>query len=91
MCYTAHLKFNFFNQLEAVQLLSHGAASADTPAQEIHQKTVAKYGMELRSELFGLGTKLQNIFLNFKKNCLNIAFYNKILIKSIKHSVIVIG
>ncbi|VVC97989.1 vesicle transport protein USE1 [Leptidea sinapis] len=43
-------------KLEAVQLLSHGAAtiSTDTAAQEIHQKTVAKYGLELRSELFGL-------------------------------------
>ncbi|XP_045501934.1 vesicle transport protein USE1 [Colias croceus] len=42
-------------KLEAVQLLSHGAAtmSADAAAQEIHQKTVAKYGLELRSELFG--------------------------------------
>ncbi|CAG9564029.1 unnamed protein product [Danaus chrysippus] len=43
-------------KLEAVQQLSHGAAtmSTDSPAQEIHQKTVAKYGVELRSELFGL-------------------------------------
>ncbi|CAK1551458.1 unnamed protein product [Leptosia nina] len=42
-------------KLEAVQLLSHGAAtmSVDAAAQEIHQKTVAKYGLELRSELFG--------------------------------------
>ncbi|XP_038210961.1 vesicle transport protein USE1 isoform X2 [Zerene cesonia] len=42
-------------KLEAVQLLSHGAAtiSADAAALEIHQKTVAKYGLELRSELFG--------------------------------------
>ncbi|XP_075981286.1 vesicle transport protein Use1 [Anticarsia gemmatalis] len=43
-------------KLEAVQQLSHGAAtmSADASAQEIHQKTVVKYGVELRSELFGL-------------------------------------
>ncbi|KAJ0174144.1 hypothetical protein K1T71_010290 [Dendrolimus kikuchii] len=43
-------------KLEAVQLLSHGAAttSTDAAAQEIHQKTVVKYGVELRSELFGL-------------------------------------
>ncbi|XP_068620354.1 vesicle transport protein USE1 isoform X2 [Battus philenor] len=43
-------------KLEAVQLLSHGPATmtADAAAQEIHQKTVAKYGVELRSELFGL-------------------------------------
>ncbi|XP_023937018.1 vesicle transport protein USE1 [Bicyclus anynana] len=43
-------------KLEAVQLLSHGAATntVDGSAQEIHQKTVAKYGVELRSELFGL-------------------------------------
>ncbi|CAG9795749.1 unnamed protein product [Diatraea saccharalis] len=43
-------------KLEAVQQLSHGAATmcADASAQEIHQKTVAKYGDELRSELFGL-------------------------------------
>ncbi|KAJ2948506.1 hypothetical protein O0L34_g7755 [Tuta absoluta] len=43
-------------KLEAVQQLSHGAATvcADAAAQEIHQKTVAKYGTELRSELFGL-------------------------------------
>ncbi|XP_073953742.1 vesicle transport protein Use1 [Choristoneura fumiferana] len=43
-------------KLEAVQLLSHGAATlcTDASAQEIHQKTVAKYGNELRSELFGL-------------------------------------
>ncbi|KAJ8717883.1 hypothetical protein PYW07_005813 [Mythimna separata] len=43
-------------KLEAVQLLSHGAAtmSADAAAQEIHQKTRVKYGVELRSELFGL-------------------------------------
>ncbi|XP_061720547.1 vesicle transport protein USE1 isoform X1 [Cydia pomonella] len=43
-------------KLEAVQLLSHGAATlcTDEAAQEIHQKTVAKYGNELRSELFGL-------------------------------------
>ncbi|XP_028169914.1 vesicle transport protein USE1 [Ostrinia nubilalis] len=43
-------------KLEAVQQLSHGVAtvSADAAAQEIHQKTVAKYGVELRSELFGL-------------------------------------
>ncbi|KAL4714966.1 hypothetical protein ACJJTC_003117 [Scirpophaga incertulas] len=43
-------------KLEAVQQLSHGAAtvSADASAQEIHQKTVAKYGVELRTELFGL-------------------------------------
>ncbi|KAF9797842.1 hypothetical protein SFRURICE_001445 [Spodoptera frugiperda] len=43
-------------KLEAVQLLSHGAAtmSADASAQEIHQKTRVKYGVELRSELFGL-------------------------------------
>ncbi|XP_047516063.1 vesicle transport protein USE1 [Pieris napi] len=42
-------------KLEAVQLLSHGAAtmSVDASAQEIHQKTVSKYGLELRSELFG--------------------------------------
>lgn len=43
-------------QLEAVQQLSHGAATMSVDAtQEIHQKTVAKYGVELRSELFGLG------------------------------------
>lgn len=44
-------------QLEAVQQLSHGAAtiSDDASAQEIHQKTVAKYGIELREELFNLG------------------------------------
>lgn len=44
-------------QLEAVQLLSHGSAtmSTDAAAQEIHQKTVVKYGDELRTELFGLG------------------------------------
>lgn len=44
-------------QLEAVQLLSHGAAtiSTDAAAQEIHQKTVVKYNADLRSELFGLG------------------------------------
>ncbi|KAL0869881.1 hypothetical protein ABMA27_006083 [Loxostege sticticalis] len=43
-------------KLDAVQQLSHGAATmcADASAQEIHQKTVAKYGVELRSELFGL-------------------------------------
>ncbi|XP_041984640.1 vesicle transport protein USE1 [Aricia agestis] len=43
-------------KLEAAQLLSHGAATTtvDGAAQEIHQKTVAKYGVELRSELFGL-------------------------------------
>ncbi|XP_045537384.1 vesicle transport protein USE1 [Papilio machaon] len=43
-------------KLEAVQLLSHGAATltTDAAAQEIHQKTVAKYGVELRTELFGL-------------------------------------
>ncbi|CAG5049277.1 unnamed protein product [Parnassius apollo] len=43
-------------KLEAVQLLSHGIATVSTEAsaQEIHQKTVAKYGVELRSELFGL-------------------------------------
>ncbi|XP_045452524.1 vesicle transport protein USE1 [Melitaea cinxia] len=43
-------------KLEAVQQLSHGAATntVDGSAQEIHQKTVAKYGVELRSELFGL-------------------------------------
>ncbi|KAJ8717236.1 hypothetical protein PYW08_005635 [Mythimna loreyi] len=43
-------------KLEAVQLLSHGAATitADAAAQEIHQKTRVKYGVELRSELFGL-------------------------------------
>ncbi|CAB3256985.1 unnamed protein product [Arctia plantaginis] len=43
-------------KLEAIQQLSHGAAtmSADASAQEIHQKTVVKYGVELRSELFGL-------------------------------------
>lgn len=43
-------------KLEAVQQLSHGVAtvSTDASAQEIHQKTVAKYGLELRSELFGL-------------------------------------
>ncbi|XP_049877233.1 vesicle transport protein USE1 [Pectinophora gossypiella] len=43
-------------KLEAVQQLSHGAATVttDASAQEIHQKTVAKYGVELRSELFGL-------------------------------------
>ncbi|CAH2042383.1 unnamed protein product, partial [Iphiclides podalirius] len=43
-------------KLEAVQLLSHGSATldSDAAAQEIHQKTVAKYGDELRSELFGL-------------------------------------
>ncbi|CAD0203185.1 unnamed protein product [Chrysodeixis includens] len=43
-------------KLEAVQQLSHGAAtmSADASAQEIHQKTRVKYGVELRSELFGL-------------------------------------
>lgn len=43
-------------KLEAVQQLSHGAATmcADASAQEIHQKTVVKYGTELRSELFGL-------------------------------------
>lgn len=43
-------------KLEAVQQLSHGAAtmSADASAQEIHQKTVARYGVELRSELLGL-------------------------------------
>lgn len=29
--------------------------AADAAAQEIHQKTVVKYGVELRSELFGLG------------------------------------
>ncbi|KAM3963264.1 vesicle transport protein Use1 [Aphomia sociella] len=42
-------------KLEAVQQLSHGAATlcADASAQEIHQKTVVKYGAELRSELFG--------------------------------------
>ncbi|XP_072942514.1 vesicle transport protein USE1 [Epargyreus clarus] len=42
-------------KLEAVQQLSHGAAtiSADASAQEIHQKTVVKYGAELRAELFG--------------------------------------
>lgn len=47
-------------QLEAVQLLSHGAATltTDAAAQEIHQKTVAKYGVELRTELFGLGKHL---------------------------------
>ncbi|KAG7301453.1 hypothetical protein JYU34_014410 [Plutella xylostella] len=43
-------------KLEALQQLSHGAATmcADAAAQEIHQKTVAKYGNELRSDLFGL-------------------------------------
>ncbi|XP_026742689.1 vesicle transport protein USE1 isoform X2 [Trichoplusia ni] len=43
-------------KLEAVQQLSHGAAtmSADASAQEIHQKTRVKYGVELRTELFGL-------------------------------------
>ncbi|NP_001040358.1 embryonic development factor [Bombyx mori] len=42
-------------KLEAVQQLSHGAATMSVDAtQEIHQKTVAKYGVELRSELFGL-------------------------------------
>ncbi|GBP09831.1 Vesicle transport protein USE1 [Eumeta japonica] len=43
-------------KLEAVQQLSHGAATicSDSSAQEIHQKTVAKYGMELRTDLFGL-------------------------------------
>ncbi|XP_059060744.1 vesicle transport protein USE1 [Achroia grisella] len=42
-------------QLDAVQLLAHGAAtmSVDASAQEIHQKTVVKYGAELRTELFG--------------------------------------
>ncbi|XP_013187466.1 vesicle transport protein USE1 [Amyelois transitella] len=43
-------------KLEAVQQLSHGAATTctDSAAQEIHQKTVVKYGVELRTELFGL-------------------------------------
>ncbi|XP_053615125.1 vesicle transport protein USE1 [Plodia interpunctella] len=43
-------------KLEAVQQLSHGAATmcVDAAAQEIHQKTVVKYGDELRSELFGI-------------------------------------
>ncbi|CAH0724431.1 unnamed protein product, partial [Brenthis ino] len=44
-------------KLEAVQQLSHGAATNSNDngsAQEIHQKTVAKYGVELRSELFEL-------------------------------------
>lgn len=42
-------------KLEVVQQISHGPAtmSIDGALQEIHQKTVAKYGMELRSELFG--------------------------------------
>lgn len=60
-------------QLDAVQQLSHGAATmcADASAQEIHQKTVAKYGVELRSELFGLG---KIVFVGTKFYCSNALF-----------------